>query len=246
LNALKAFVAIIREIKMISFKTNAENPYEKKCKEYSEAINHDPQNVNLYVERSKAYRELKKYNLAIQDIDTAIGLDPQRKYCFYFLRHLIFWDSGNLEKSLKDIKQAVKLAPRGYIYHKYLAKVYVKLGQIDDAVLALKQEIEEYPENRQAYLDSAEFFEGIGRFKDALENINKAIDIEPSRLDSYHKRARIFIKMEQFDDALRDCNTCIKLEPRECSHFSVRSEVYKAMGDTRSAQADYDMSIIFL
>lgn len=223
--------------------TNTENPYQKKCKEYSDAINHDPQNVNLYVERSKAYRELKKYNLAIQDIETAIRLDPQRKYFFYFLRHLIFGDLGNLEKSLEDIKKAVKLAPQGYIYHKYLAKVYVKLGQKDNAVLAMKQEIEEYPKNRQSYLDSVEFFEGIGQIKDALENINKAIALEPKRLDSNHRRARIFIKMGQFDDALRDCNICIKIEPREWTHFRVRSKVYQAMGDTRSAEADYNKSM---
>lgn len=227
----------------INLSTNAESPYEKVCKEYSDAIKLDPQNANLYVERSKTYTSLKKYDLAIQDLEIAFQIEPQRHFFFYFLRHQIFLELGNLEKSLEDIKKAVNLAPPKYMYHKHLAKVYEELGQRENAILILKQEIEENPKTRQAYLDNAEFYERIWQLTEALEYITIAIEVEPAKLYLYHRRARIYTKMGQFDNALMDCNVCIKIDPKEWTHYRVRSEVYKAKGDTQSAEADYHTSL---
>ncbi|WP_318508759.1 tetratricopeptide repeat protein [Bacillus sp. T3] len=222
---------------------NADNQNEKIYKDYFEAIKLDPQNGDLYVELSKAYWSQKKYDLAIKYLDVAFELEPQKHYFFYFLRHLIFWELGNLEKSLEDIKQAVNLAPPEYMYHKHLAKVYVELGQRENAILALKKEIEENPKNRHAYWDNAVFYERIGQFQEALEYITMAIEVEPAILYSYHRRAKIYAKMGQFDNALKDCNVCIQIEPKEWTHYRVRSEVYKAKGDTRAAEADYHTSM---
>lgn len=236
----KAMIEWKRNLRMHKLKcTNTENRYENACNEYSSIIAFDPFDADLYVERGKVYEELKKYDLAAQDFTTALQLDPERSYFFYYLRHRQFLNLGYLEKALEDIKHAVDKAPGEYGYQKHLANVYLKLGQIDNAIMAIRKGIEKYPKSSHAYSDSAEFFEGIGYLKEALGSITAAINLEPEKHFYYHDRVRIYIKMGLFDDALRDCNFCIKKNPKEWTHFGVRSEVYRAMGETRLADIDY-------
>ncbi len=210
---------------------------EKKIEfeDYSNKININPDDVNLYLERSKIAEYLKKFDMAIQDLTNAIRLDPEKSYFYYFLRHFHYKKIDNNKQALNDIIKAVELAPKNCFYERYLAEMYYILGQNEKALEVLSQNIEKNFSNSEAYLNRFEYYQKINQYKMALLDINKAIEIEPTRLYYYHKRVDVLIKMKEFSKALKDSNYCITKEPNYWLNHSVLSEVYKAIGDKELA-----------
>jgi tetratricopeptide (TPR) repeat protein len=222
------------------------NTPEKALKYYTEEIECNPLNENLYVERGKAYEALKQFDLAIQDFSTAFRLNPQEGWFHCFLRHKQYIQLGDLEKALEDMKQCIRLSPSRYMYEPHLASLYEKLGQRDNAIAVLNQGVEMFPVSVNAYLKRAEFYEQIGYLEEALSDITQAINMAPKKAMRFiymHQRAKIYVRMRRFDEALRDCNECIAEDPKEWTHFRVRSEVYDAMGNHWASKADYEISI---
>lgn len=227
---------------------NREHLYkpDKASKYYTDAIQNDPENAQLYVERGKAYEGLREYDLAIQDFNTAMKLNPQDSYFYYYLSYRQYEHLGELEKALEDMKQCINLSPNQYMYEPVLARLYEKLGKRDSAISVLNQGVEIFPTSVSAYLKRAEFYEEIGYLEDALSDITQAInmaDKEAMRFVYLHKRAKIYVRIGRFDEALRDCNECITNDPKEWTHYRVRSEIYDALGNHWAAKADYDTSM---
>lgn len=217
---------------------------EKKIEfeDYSNKININPDDVNLYLERSRIAEYLKKFDMAIQDLTNAIRLNPEKSYFYYFLRHFHYKKIDNNKQALNDIIKAVELAPKNCFYERYLAEMYYILGQNEKALEVLSQNIEKNIFNSEAYLNRFEHYQKINQYKMALLDINKAIEIEPTRLYYYHKRVDVLIKMKEFSKALKDSNYCITKEPNDWGHYRVLSEVYEAIGNKEMARKYYEIS----
>jgi tetratricopeptide (TPR) repeat protein len=217
------------------------NTPEKALKYYTQEIECDPLNENLYIERGKTYESLNQYDLAIQDFCAALRLNPQEGWFTCFLRHQQYIQLGDLEKALEDIKRCIDLSPNRYMYEPHLANLYEKLGQRANAISVLDQGVTLFPTDVNAYLKRAEFYEQIGYLEEALSDITQAINMElkgAMRFIYMHQRAKTYVRMGRFEEALRDCNECIAEAPKEWTHYRVRSEVYDAMGNNWAAKAD--------
>lgn len=216
---------------------------EKNLRECIAAIQRKPEDANLYLSRSRANESLKNYDAAIEDLSTAVRLDPQRSHFYLYLRHLLHLYRGSLHEALQDIQHAVQVAPSEFNdYFKCLAYTHQQLGQTDRAIGVLSEAVRIYPHSANSYLRRAAFYEGIGLLKEAVSDVSEAIRIEPvlwRKHHAYHDRVSLYIKLMQFDDALADCNKCIRAEPKGWTHYRIRSEVYKSMGNDEAARCDY-------
>ena len=105
-----------------------------KQKNYSDAIlcftkslNYNPTNVDAYLQRSKTYRELQKFNEALEDATRAINLSPENARA-YNSRGIcnLYLSRGN--DAIADFDSAIRLNPdyaqayhnRGNAYHQLL------------------------------------------------------------------------------------------------------------------------------
>ena len=57
--------------------------HQKAIANYTRAINLEPQNAKIWVNRGTAYRTLRQFEKAIRDLDKAIRLDPQNAKAYY-------------------------------------------------------------------------------------------------------------------------------------------------------------------
>ncbi len=77
---------------------------------YSQQIQHDPNNASLYKKRGLAHRELGQFDGAIADFSKPIELDPSNAR-LYNSRGMAYDSLGQDRRAIKDYSKAIKLDP---------------------------------------------------------------------------------------------------------------------------------------
>ncbi len=95
--------------------------------DFSRAINSEPLNHEAYIQRSKAYRNLKKYSEALADAERAVTIEPGSAAAFN-ARGICYMYLSKANEALADFTSAINLKPdyaqayhnRGNVYQKLL------------------------------------------------------------------------------------------------------------------------------
>ncbi|GAB3646313.1 hypothetical protein GCM10028791_06280 [Echinicola sediminis] len=84
---------------------------------FTEAINRDSTNTDLFVNRANIYYYLEDFEAAQEDLDKAELLNPEEAN-IYNLKSLISFDQGHIEKALEWVEKAIALdAGQAYFYN---------------------------------------------------------------------------------------------------------------------------------
>lgn len=114
--------------------------YNEALADFNLVLEVDPGYVNGYINRAALYinPNVQKYDLAIQDYDRALQLDPANVQSRYF-RGVALKNLGKHAEALNDIDQAIALSPKTGLYHFTKAQVLRTLGRENEALQSAKQ-----------------------------------------------------------------------------------------------------------
>ena len=70
-------------------------------------------NPTAYLERGKIYLRQEKYNLALDDFNTAISMDytSQKNADYYFYRGMLYIKTNRMDEAMQDLNYAISIAP---------------------------------------------------------------------------------------------------------------------------------------
>jgi len=85
-------------------------------KDFTQAINNDPQHIRAYYRRGIAYRWTENHDNAINDFNSVISKQPEN-YEAYQERALCYIGKENYNASLSDIDAAIKIKYDDFSYH---------------------------------------------------------------------------------------------------------------------------------
>lgn len=114
-----------------------ENVYIKLIREYTKAIEANPQSVDLYTRRGVSYYNNGMYNDAINDCTKAIALNPNNAVA-YDNRSVSYNKKGMYDNALKDAKKALEINPKYANSHYNLACTYSLMQNKENALLFLE------------------------------------------------------------------------------------------------------------
>jgi tetratricopeptide (TPR) repeat protein len=80
--------------------------HSRALKDFSCAINYDPENERGYANRGLCYRVMKKYDRSLQDFDHALKINPNRPEV-YFGRAQAYYDKQEYDQALGDCEKAL-------------------------------------------------------------------------------------------------------------------------------------------
>lgn len=80
--------------------------HQRALKDFSNAINYDPESDRGYANRGLCYRVLKRFEKALQDFDQTLKINPNRPES-YFGRAQTFYDMQQFDQALDDCKKAL-------------------------------------------------------------------------------------------------------------------------------------------
>ena len=195
----------------------------------NKAIILKPNEAALYIMRGAHYSIVgrfadeesvanENYNLALQNYDKAIELEPQNSLAY--VNRAIFYEAlEEYGKALDDYNKALELDPKNKEALQSRGDLYSKLK--DPSKAAKDYELSMEGENKKFdgfdYVNLGDKYKEANDFPNAIENYTKAIETEPQfahadhRFSAYNARATVYMGQGEYDRALADCEAGINL-----------------------------------
>jgi len=205
---------------------------------FTDALNQTTEDVPalskgvVYNYRGRAYGMSGNYDLAIQDYNKAIELNP--KYALaYTNRGFAYGRQGNSDLAIQDFTKAIKLDPndaatysnRGIAYSNR-GVAYSDKGNYDLAIQDYNKALELEPNLAEAYNNRGDAYRIRGEPDRAIRDFNKALELEPNYAAAYNNRGIVYYGKNNSYLAIRDFNKALELDPKLAEAYNNRGVVY--------------------
>ena len=161
-------------------------------KAYSYAIKLNPNDANVYTNRSIAYNGKGEYNRAIEDCNKAIDLKPDYAGA-YNNRGNAHSGKRNYDRAIEDYTKAITLEPSFADAYTNRGNAYRNKGDFDRAIEDYTKAITLEPGFADAYNNRGVVYKNKGDFDRAIADFTKAIQLNPNFVAVYINRGDAYL-----------------------------------------------------
>ena len=217
---------------------NAHKRYEDAIKQFDYVVKLEPNYSSAYSFRAESYIGLKKYNEAIDDVISALGIDRDRK-AFYELQELA--DSA-FEQTVAKLKVQKIKEPNEQSWDYDLGIVYERAAKYNKAIAYYKESLEKESNIITASRISS-CYDDLGDYDKALEYCNQAIALDSVKANYLYEKANILDNAGRTQEAIKTMSDYIANTPDEPAGYYQRGWFKDHSGDIEGALEDYTMAI---
>lgn len=217
---------------------NAQKRYEDAIKQFDYVVKLEPNYSSAYSFRAESYIGLKKYNEAIDDVISALGIDRDRK-AFYELQELA--DSA-FEQTVAKLKVQKIKEPNEQSWDYDLGIVYERAAKYNKAIAYYKESLEKESNIITASRISS-CYDDLGDYDKALEYCNQAIALDSVKANYLYEKANILDNAGRTQEAIKTMSDYIANTPDEPAGYHQRGWFKDHSGDIEGALEDYTMAI---
>lgn len=217
---------------------NAQKRYEDAIKQFDYVVKLEPNYSSAYSFRAESYIGLKKYNEAIDDVISALGIDRDRK-AFYELQELA--DSA-FEQTVAKLKVQKIKEPNEQSWDYDLGIVYERAAKYNKAIEYYKESLEKESNIITASRISS-CYDDLGDYDKALEYCNQAIALDSVKTNYLYEKANIQDNAGRTQEAIKTMSDYIANTPDEPAGYYQRGWFKDHSGDIEGALEDYTMAI---
>jgi tetratricopeptide (TPR) repeat protein len=217
-------------LRMIGAYWDANDRLDDAIRYYTMALDADPNEAHALLFRSRAYREKRQFDLALQDADALVAMPPERINRLGYLdgdgvkrdfhikalknRAELYEDTGKHDLAERDLDAAVdykrsgeSLAARGEFL---MDRPGRQLAALDDLQAATALD----PNLSQGFYLKGLLLSELKRYPEALDAFDRAFAIDPSHDYALRMRALMYRELGQTDLAVRDMENAMTMSPR--------------------------------
>jgi tetratricopeptide (TPR) repeat protein len=215
--------------------------YTEAVKAYTAAINNGYTEIDVHINRGKAYLALGLYSGATGDASLAIDLNPLEVRA-YELRGKVYLQSGEYRKSLGDYVEAVKLAPGSKDDYTGKGMAEVGLGQYDEAIADFDRAIGIDAKYADAHFQKALVEDNYRQdYGAALKDYAAVIDLKGADIpDAYNNSGKIYFKLNEYNRAIAEFSILLDMDPGYWLAYYNRGNCYAAIKQYQNAVNDYN------
>lgn len=217
---------------------NAQKRYEDAIKQFDYVVKLEPNYSSAYSFRAESYIGLKKYNEAIDDVISALGIDRDRK-AFYELQEFV--DSA-FEQTVAKLKVQKIKEPNEQSWDYDLGIVYERAAKYNKAIAYYKESLEKESNIITASRISS-CYDDLGDYDKALEYCNQAIALDSVKANYLYEKANILDNAGRTQEAIKTMSDYIANTPDEPAGYYQRGWFKDHSGDIEGALEDYTMAI---
>jgi tetratricopeptide (TPR) repeat protein/S1-C subfamily serine protease len=196
----------------------------------------------LYVIRGSNYSLQKKDELALDDLNKAMKLNPNYAMAYYN-RGLLYHLQQKSDLALDDYNKAIELNPNYGLYYRVRGLNYSLQQKYDLALADYNKAIELNPNDAKAYNNRGALYSYQQKYDLALADYNKAIELNPNDAKAYNSRGNLYRRQQKYELALADYNKAIDINPNYDDAYNSRGNLYSDLQKYDLALADYNKAI---
>ncbi len=199
---------------------------------YSNVLKNNPNVIEALNNRGNAYNYRGRYDLAIEDFNRGLEIQPGHK-SFYNNRAQSYFQLDSFELALKDLEMAIKLDP-GYL-DAYLNKGQVLVSMEDYAYAArvYSRAIEMAPYRALIYISRANAYLKLNQREEALADFQKAVEVHPRSHRAYYELGRWYSQNNDLQQAVINLEKARELNP-------LVPEIYNELGNVHNQAQDFE------
>jgi len=153
--------------------------YNSAIRDFSQAIQLNPNFNNAYFQRALAYYTLGNHNMAIADYNQVIRLNPNDSNT-YNNRGNSYSALKNHNQAIADYTQSIRLDPNNAVAFRNRSTSYVDNNQYNMAIADATDAIRLSPNYAEAYNARGVAYERLGDFRRAKADYETALRLDPN------------------------------------------------------------------
>ncbi|XP_072135606.1 uncharacterized protein ttc6 [Mobula birostris] len=194
-----------------------------------------------YCRRGALYRKLGQLQLAMDDLNKAIQLEPMLLDA-YWHRHFIYLLQMKTSDALDDLNFVLKHNKSHADAYTSKGDIYRKKGDITMAIINYSQGLKCRPDD-DVYFRRAEMYEASNDLLLAMEDYRLAFTLNPRRTDAMMRHGQYYFKNSSWPIAIKDFTELIEEEPNNSQARNYRGQAYAKLGLFREAVLDMSVAI---
>ena len=211
-------------------------------KTYSHAIKLNSHHADAYGNRGLAYLHEEERDLAIEDFNKLIQLEPNctKGYFYaseaYYDRGTVHCSEGNDDFAIKDYTKAIELQPDHADAYFDRGATYKGVGDYNAAIEDFSKFIELSPAHAMAYFSRGNTYFIKGKYEKAIKDYSKTIELNADYAEAYNNRGAAYYFKGNFDRGIEDYTKAIELNPNFADAYNNRGIAYGKKGEGNGRQ----------
>mgnify|MGYP006282657911 CR=1 FL=1 len=216
--------------------------YEDAIEQYTHAIEMKPTDIDMYIERGKAFEALERFDEAYADYEKAKVFDPDEEDILFLLGR-VSNKMGKYEQALSHLNHASRVAKREAKVYPEKVKTLLELGEYEMA-LKVSDTAMLFDENAINYYQRGLAYEKLNNDILAKRDFEKSVKEDKKFIDSRLSLANLLARTGKLDDAMEHCNEVLEINDRNTDAYHIRSKIYIEQLDYPSAINDISRNIL--
>lgn len=216
--------------------------YKDAIEQYTHAIEMKPTDIDMYIERGKAFEALERFDEAYADYEKAKVFDPDEEDILFLLGR-VSNKMGKYEQALSHLNHASRVAKREEKIYPEKVKTLLELGEYEMA-LKVSDTAMLFDENAINYYQRGLAYEKLNNDILAKRDFEKSVKEDKNFIESRLSLANLLTRTGKLDDAMEHCNEVLELNDRNTDAYHIRSKIYIEQLDYPSAINDISRNIL--
>jgi tetratricopeptide (TPR) repeat protein len=161
--------------------------------------------VECLRERSGLYYKKNKFQLAKQDLDRLLRLEPKDRDAL-LLRGKSHQLMNEFDFAIKDFNKALMTNPKDSWVINRRARCYAEIGRWEEAINDSNNALKYNPSNGYFYTSRSSIVTSFGHLEQALEYANLASIIDMSNSENSYRLAWAYFHLKRYGDAVHEIN----------------------------------------
>jgi len=206
---------------------------------WNDAAEKSSQKARPLNNRGRIFRQVGQTQLALNDFNRAIALDPTFTAAYQNRAH-IFKSDQQWDLAIKDYTSVIALEPYNPESYASRGGIYKRRGGFEQALSDYTFAIQYAPSNPEYYTHRAYVYQQQNRFDEALSDYATAIMLAPHYVYALNNRGNCYLKMGQIQNAINDYNRVLAIDPKFAESYLNRAVANFQLKNFGEVQSDID------
>ncbi|MFN8530423.1 MAG: tetratricopeptide repeat protein [Anaerolineae bacterium] len=194
----------------------------------------DPNFAPLHYALSDAYRSIDRYDVAIDQAERAIELDPYDSTARRVYAYALIW-VGQRDEAISQLERAVALSPNNTGPYFELALLYLNNNEPELAIATYEQILSMQPENARAYLRLCEAYNQAGEIRRAIGYCQDSLAINDQNGDAWASYGHVQYRNRNYEGAIDSFLRCVNLQSDDIRCWYLRGLSHYYLGQCEDA-----------